>query len=104
MNTKLIQLEDGSLVEVEVLADQVQPISGGFAQKVDATFDRIQPLLIKTCRPIVAAWTELNQEMCIERAEVEIGLSFESEGNVYIAKSKAGANLKIKLILVPKKE
>ena len=44
MATKLIQLEDGTLVEVEVPGDQVQQISGGFADKVNATFDKIHPL------------------------------------------------------------
>lgn len=102
MGNKLIELEDGILVEVEVPSDGVQPISGGFAEKVDATFDKIRPLLVKTCRPIVAAWKELNQDTNIEQAEVEIGLSFEAEGNLYVTKSKAGANLKVKLVLKPK--
>ncbi|MFN6518145.1 MAG: CU044_2847 family protein [Nostoc sp. CreGUA01] len=102
MASKLIELEDGILVEVEVPSDRVQPISGGFAEKVDATFDKIRPLLVKTCRPIVAAWKELNQDTNIEQAEVEIGLSFEAEGNLYVTKSKAGANLKVKLVLKPK--
>lgn len=80
-------------MEVDVPADQVQPISGGFADKVDATFEQISPLLVKTCRPIAKAWKELNQEVAIEATEVELGLSFEIEGNVYLAKSKGGANL-----------
>ncbi len=103
MATKLIELEDGTLVEVEVLGgEQVQQISGGFADKVSATFDRVKPLLVKTCRPIVAACQELNEEISIDEAEVELGLSFEGEGNLYITKSKAGANLKIKLKFQPK--
>lgn len=102
MATKLIELEDGTLVEVEVQGEQVQQISGGFAEKVSSTFDKIQPLLVKTCRPIAAAWDELSKEMNIEQAEVEIGISFEGEGNLYVTKSKAGANLTIKLMLKPK--
>lgn len=102
MATKLIKLEDGTLIEVEVPPDQAQQISGGFADKVNATFDKVKPILVKTCRPIVAAWQEINQEMHIEQAEVELGLSFEGEGNLYVTKSKAGANLTIKLILKPK--
>jgi hypothetical protein len=47
MPTKLIQLEDGTLVEVDVPADQARQISGGFADKVNSTFDKIQPLLVK---------------------------------------------------------
>ena len=103
MATKLIQLEDGTLIEVETTAEQVQQISGGLAEKVSATFDKIRPILVQTCRPIVAAWQEISQEMEIEKAEIELGLSFEGEGNLYVTKSKAGANLVVKLELKPKR-
>jgi hypothetical protein len=102
MATKLIQLEDGTLVEVEVPPDQAQQISGGFADRVNETFDKVRPILVNTCRPIAAAWKEISKEMEIEQAEVQLGLSFEGEGNLYITKSKAGANLTVKLVLKPK--
>lgn len=102
MATKLIKLEDGTLVEVEVPEDQAKQISGSAADRVSTTFDKIKPILVKTCQPIAAAWQELNQEMHIEQAEIEIGFSFEGEGNVYVTKAKAGSNLKVKLVLKPK--
>ena len=100
---KLIKLEDDTLIEVEVSADQAQPMSGGLASKVNTTFDKIRPVLINICRPVVETWNEINQEMDIEQAEIELGLSFEGEGNLFVTKSKAGANLTIKLVLIPKK-
>lgn len=102
MPTKLIKLEDDTLIEVEVPPDQVQQISGGLADKVAATFDKINPILIKTCRPIISAWREINEELKIDQAEIELGLSFEGEGNLYVTKSKAGANLTVKLVLKPR--
>jgi len=102
MTTQLIEFEDGPLVEVEVRSDQVREVSGRFAQKVEATFDRIRPLVVTTCRPIISACQELSQEMEIDEAEVELGLSFEGEGNLYITKSTAGANLTVRLLLKPK--
>jgi hypothetical protein len=102
MATKLIELEDGTLVEVEVPDNEAKHISAGSAKTVDATFDKIKPLLIRTCRPIVEAWEELNQDMILEQAEVEIGFSFEGEGNIYITKMKASSNVTVKLILKPK--
>ena len=104
MNTKLIELEDGTLVEVKVPPDQAQQISGGFANKVTSTFEKIRPILTKICQPMTATWSELNKDMNIEQAEIELGLSFEGEGNLYITKSKAGANLTVKLIMKPKDE
>jgi Trypsin-co-occurring domain 1 len=105
MATKLIQLEDGTLVEVTVQPNQAQPISGGFAGSPikDSTFDKIRPILLRVCRPIAAAWDEINQEMNIEQAEVSLGFAFEGEGNLYLVKSKATANLAVKLVLKPKK-
>ena len=101
MAKKLIELEDGILVEVEVLGEQVQEISGGFAEKVEETFDKVHPMLVKSCRPIIKAWQDLNREMTVSSAEVELGLCFSAEGNIYITKSTLGANLKVKLVLSP---
>jgi hypothetical protein len=101
MPTKLIEIE-GAFVEVEVSPDQAQQISGGLADKVCGSFEQIQPLLVKACRPILAAWKEINQDMNIEQAEVELGLGFEGEGNIYVTKAKANANLTVKLTLKPK--
>jgi hypothetical protein len=103
MATKLIQLGDDTLVEVEVQPNQAQPIAGGFAERVDSTFEKIRPILIRVCRPIADVWEEINQDMNIEQAEVELGFSFEGEGNLYLVKSKATANLTVKLVLKPKK-
>ncbi|MBE7383827.1 MAG: hypothetical protein F6J95_020730 [Leptolyngbya sp. SIO1E4] len=104
MATRLIQLEDDVLIEAEVPDEQVEQISSGLVKRVDSTFATIKPLLLKTCKPIAASWKELNQEVYIEQAEVELGLGFEGEGNLYITKSTATANLTIKLVLKPKSE
>jgi hypothetical protein len=105
-STKLIKLEDGTLIEVEVPPNQAKPIAGGAADKIDKTldktFDRIRPILVKACRPIAAAWKELDGEIEIQNAELQIGLNIEAEGNVYITKSKASANLTVKMTIKPK--
>lgn len=97
MPSKLIELEDGILVEVETRTGESREISGGFAEKVDSALDRIQPIMIKACRPILAMCRELENDNQIESAEVELGFSFEAEGNVYLAKMKSGANIVVKL-------
>lgn len=105
MSTKLICLDDGSLIEVEAAPDEAEQIAGGsMAERVHSSFDKISPLLKKICTPITNTWEELNKDVYVDQAEVEIGLSFESEGNVYITKAKAGANLKIKLVMKQKPE
>jgi hypothetical protein len=102
MTTKLIRLLDGTLIEVEATSDDVQQISSKTAKQIQDSLDKIKPLLINVCKPVVSAWKEVSQDMDIQNAEIELGLSFEGEGNVYVAKAKSGANLNIKLILKPR--
>lgn len=104
MPTRLIEFEDGLVVEVDATNDYTQEIAGGVAEKVTATLDQVQPILIKVCRPVIRAWKELNKEMHVESAEVELSFSFEGEGNIYLAKVKSGANLNLKLTLKPPKK
>ncbi|MBD1853895.1 hypothetical protein H6F87_28690 [Cyanobacteria bacterium FACHB-502] len=112
MPTKLIKLEAESneddtpvLIEIEAPPNSqfYEEISAGSATVVDATFDKIQPLLVKACRPVVASLKEISQEADVEKAEVQMGLSFEMEGNVYITKFKANANLIVKIELKSKR-
>ena len=102
MPTRLIELLDGTLVEVEVESNKAQPISGIFADKVDASFAALQPMLIKMCAPIIAGWKELDKQFAIDQAEVSFAVSFEAEGNIYVAKGTAGANLTVKFVLKAK--
>jgi hypothetical protein len=97
MPSKLIELEDGILVEVEAETGHSREISGGFAEKVNAALDQVQPIMIKACRPILAMCRELEKDDQVESAEVELGFSFEAEGNIYLAKVKSGANIVVKL-------
>jgi hypothetical protein len=104
MGSKLIKLDDETLVEIEVSDDEIAEISYRGARHVSASLDRVKPILLKACRPIAEVWRELNQDVQIAQAEVEIGFSFEGEGNIYITKAKASSNIKVKLILKPKVE
>jgi len=105
MATKLIRLEGDILIEVEAAPGESRQISGGSpSAKIVSTLDKIRPVLLSVCLPIADTWKELNKEMNVQSAEVEIGLSFEAGGDVFIANSKAGATLKVKLLLGPKKE
>lgn len=97
MTTELIKLEDGTVVEIA--CPESEKISGGFARKVSASLDVIQPILNNISRVVSNTWKGLRGEVIVDQAEIEIGLSFGAEGNVYITKSTAGANLSIKLII-----
>jgi hypothetical protein len=103
--SKLIELEDGVLIEIDKPTGQVQEISGGAAGRIkDATIDRIKPIILKAAKPIAEVYKELSRDMEVRQTEVDLGLGFEAEGNLYITKAKGNANLVVKLTLVPKQE
>lgn len=106
MHYKLIELEDGTLIEVEA-----SPTEGGVKQAAhgpdlirDVTIEKIRPLLLRVTKPLVEVWRELNKDVEVREAEVEIGLGFEGEGRLFVAKAKGSANLLIRLKLAPKPE
>jgi len=101
MAYKLIRLEDGTLVEVEAPEDKFEQRSAGLIEKVDSSVDQIRQILVKLCRPINEAWGAISQEMQIDSAEVELGLSFEAGGDIYLAKAKGSAHFTVKLKLKP---
>lgn len=102
MASRLIKLQDGTLIEVDVSEDRAREIAFQAATIVgNSTFETIKPLIVKACKPIVEVWSELGKDYSIEEAELELGLAFEAEGNLYITKAKGNANLKIKLKMKP---
>ena len=106
MSKKLIELDNGLLMEVDIPQSEIEMISSnsGVIDKVGGSIDTIKSLLLKTIQPISETYKELNKDMIVERAEVEIGIGFSAEGNLFIASGKGSANLKVKLVLSPKGE
>jgi hypothetical protein len=100
MPRRLIRLGNkGPLVEVEVTENQAQQIAGGIAKTVDVTLDKVKSVLLGTCRPIVAAVKDLRTDEDLEQIEVEMGLSFDIEGNIYITKANFGASVLVRMTL-----
>ncbi len=99
MANKLIRFADGTVVQVEVIGNEVQHIAGGAASRVDTTMEIVKPLLVKICQPILEAVREVQIGDDFERVEVEVGIGFDFEGNMYIARMNVGANILIKMTL-----
>lgn len=101
-STKLIELSDEILVEVEVPVSEAKQLDSASANRVGKASSRIMPILAKVANSLRNAIEEIQRTLCVENAEVEINLNFTTEGDVYITKLQSNANLKVKLILKPK--
>ncbi len=65
MAAELIELEDGTLIEIENLDNQIEQISGGMANRVENNMDVIAPILRRALEPIRNTFNELNKDMNI---------------------------------------
>lgn len=100
--TRLIHLRDGIVLEVDATEHEVQHISSRTAEHVQFTLAQIQPLLVQACQPVIAALSTIGQDAHIAAAELELGFSFEGEGNRYIARFTGGATLLVRISLTPR--
>lgn len=104
MASKLIKLDDGILMEVDVPEQQIQQISGGGLEitQVNRSINAIEAILLKACRPVANVFAELNKDMSVNEIELGLELGLEAEGNFFIAKGKTNASITITLKLTPK--
>lgn len=104
MAKKLIALENGLMMEVEAVENEIEMIAGGndMVEQVETSMGAVEKMLIQSVEPVVNAYEALNQDVVLEKAEIEIGIGFSAEGNIFVAKGSANANLKVKLVLTPK--
>ena len=72
--------------------------SGGAARRVESSLERVEPILTNVCRSIAKSWDAIT-DLHVEKVSVELGLSFEGEGNIFVSRAKAGANLVVTLTL-----
>lgn len=93
--TKIVQIEEGFLIEAEIVSSRVSSISG----PISKTLDSIRPMLKRVVQPVAQTWDELSSEVVLEKVELEVGFGIESSGNFFVASSKGNVNLKIKLII-----
>ncbi len=103
MPTRLIELDDGLLVEVDVSPEEApRQIAAGAANRVEGAMDEVRGLLLKAVRPIASVWGELNRDLTVEQVEIDLALGFEAEGHLFLVKGKGNANVSFKLTVKPK--
>lgn len=98
--SKLIYLDNGGLVEVKVSKYEAKEISARQADMTFSDFSQVENALCKIATPVINSIKRLHDKDDAKvSAEIELGLSFEAEGNLYITHNKVDANLNVKLVI-----
>jgi fructose-specific phosphotransferase system IIC component len=90
----LIRMSDGVLVEVQPRPDEAEQVSASDARAVAKRFEQIKEYLPMVIKPFQEFWDET---ATAKKAEIDLGLGFETEGSIFLAKAKATATVTIKL-------
>lgn len=101
MGTRLIELSDGVRVEVEGIPGEAEEVSGIAARRVSSSLDKIGPLLDRLCEVAAKSWSKPHAAAEVEHAELEVGIGFEGEGDLYIARLRGSANIVVRLHIKP---
>lgn len=105
MSSRYIELKDNIIVEVGSPGEPRTEMSGGVLDRVDTTVDQIGQIVERIVRPIgetlSGLYDTLNVPIKVDKAEVELGLSFSAEGNIFVAKAKTEGSLSVKISFIP---
>jgi hypothetical protein len=103
--TTYLQFRDDIIVEIGSPSDGKREMHAANAEQVDTTMEMVGQMLSRILAPIGDAFKHLHDVLdvpiAVEGAEVEIGLAFSAEGNIFVAKSKAEGTLGVKVTFKP---
>jgi hypothetical protein len=94
---QLIRFADGVLVEIAPNEDPIAPISGKAAQRMQQGFDAAAEVISSVLRAVTAGSARALRDSGASEAEIEFGVGFSVEGNIYVTKATGEGNLTVRV-------
>ena len=90
---RLIKTPDGVLIEVE--ASLSEKCSSRSAKVVHKGLEQISTVLGNACGTMKDFWSKELDGVELDEVQIAFGLSFETEGDIYIARAKGEASISV---------
>lgn len=97
--TEIIPLADGIQVEVDV-AEGRRAVSTA-SDIATKGWNQVEGVLRQITGPFVNVYRDLAKDASISEIAVEVGLSFQAEGGIFVVKARGTANLNVTIKLKP---
>jgi hypothetical protein len=91
----LIRTVEGTLIEINMPSDAPAIFDARLARKVSTPFYAVDEVISRIADSIVNSLRGV--QINASQIEIEFGIAFESEGNVYVTKSRDESNINIKI-------
>jgi hypothetical protein len=102
MATKFLELGDGIFVEIAAPEELREEMHTSTAERVSTTMRSVASMVKDVVRPLADSFTNLYEALdvpiAVDAAEVELGVSFSAEGQIFVAKTKGEGTLKLKVV------
>jgi hypothetical protein len=101
MKSSYLELRDGVIVEVGSPGLERQEMHNAALERVDSTLDTLGDVIERLVKPVAQSFADMKQALDVpievKEAQLEVGLSFSAEGNIFITKATAEGSLKVKI-------
>ena len=94
---QLIKFKEGITVEVAENPNRVQAVSGKAADKVASGFESATEVLSSIIKTVSRSIKKELEAAGVAEAELEFGVGFSIEGNIYITKTTGEGNLSVRM-------
>lgn len=101
----LIQMTrgDGPLVQVTMNVPEARMMSHAHVAKVVSSgFENVMGMLQAIVKPFSETWKELSKDVTISESTLKLSLGVTAEGNFFVTKGTAEANIEIEVKLTPR--
>jgi hypothetical protein len=96
---QLIRFTDGLLVEIADNPDRATPVSGRAAERMTEAFQSAVDTMAGALRSIVSSSRQALRDTHATEVELEFGVGFSMEGNVFVTKVSGDGNLTVRVKL-----
>ena len=93
----LIRFADGVMVEVSQNPDPISPVSGKSAERMTQAFQAAAEVVSGMLRALVSTSARALRDAGAAEGEIEFGVGFSIEGNVYVTKATGEGNISVRV-------
>jgi Trypsin-co-occurring domain 1 len=95
----IVRFADGVLVEITRNPTPAEPVAGKAVERANQAFQAAAEVLATALKAIVSPVQRAVRDSGAKEAELEFGVAFTVEGNIYVTKVTGEGNITIKVTI-----
>jgi Trypsin-co-occurring domain 1 len=93
----IVRFADGVMVEISRNPTPAEPVAGKAVERANQAFQAAAEILASALKAVVSPVQRAVRESGAKEAELEFGVAFTVEGNIYVTKVTGEGNITVKV-------